>query len=437
MGDIKLKKHIKLVIIKLVFMIFSSYDTIYTMITRPLIRSNIKISPTTFGFYNTPEFMNNTSSTAYNPQFILSNQQTQSYHRTPTINTPFQNNQKSNNTTNEKKSTFSSTDFFNAGLAALALQALNVQNEEDLDELINIGPLINSDETYIQSYPNLALFFKKYRCSSDIERFLKNKDFTSESHPRNKVDISFVLGKLEDQNLALYIKQSKIDRIINQERLRSYLKATGLNYKFKVVNECLSCLNDHIFTVISPKVTASSVDKRLSLKELKDLIKIMLDTNFVDWQIGDNIIQDQNDNIVFVDTEDRSFNAKFLYDKKNLVEWQLKTIISRDLEKFDEQAQAWIKIQFDILNNPEGWMSRIFNLKGFRSSDFWHPHELQYQNLVNNFYENITYDTDLNFEQVKIELELLRKKQNDKAKQDEKLDKQTMLHQRKLMLTNQ
>jgi len=104
-----------------------------------------------------------------------------------------------------------------------------------------------------------------------------------------------------------FIKGSEVDRIINAERMKKYLKVNGLD-SFKVASEFVRH-EGGLPCVVSEEIEIGDQEKKISLKELQQIVKIMEDTGYCDWQFGANLVRDVDGKLVFVDLEDLSFGV--------------------------------------------------------------------------------------------------------------------------------
>lgn len=129
-----------------------------------------------------------------------------------------------------------------------------------------------------EKYPEFSKFVKKYRCSKEVE------DNQNEHH----------------------LKGSDIERIINAERMKRCIEKNKLHH-LRVADKCLCQTDLGKLEVLSQNVEFKKYNRKtkLSLNEVKDLVKLAEETGFRDW-IG-NFDWDVNDQITFYDTESNSY----------------------------------------------------------------------------------------------------------------------------------
>ena len=381
---------------------------------------------------------------------------------------------------------FSSAKFFLALLASLGLTSQRSYADEEKERAINVGELLNKRKVDAALYPELTKFIKKYSCAQDIDaraqRVLWSKNYMnnvgdgshdqsfskdlwsnlndvyawhlSEIGKREKkseqqqiIDLNPILkqggffnaqslgGKggfiptsgtlFNDVSSDFFIKGSSIDRIINAERMNKYLKDNKL-HGFKVATECLTC-KDGSINVVSEKIKIGDQDKKMSLQEVQNLVKISEDTGYWDWQFGRNVMRDVEGRLVFVDTEDISYNP--MADKNSvhipvISESQIVLIkgdkakrivrLGMSIADIEEDAQRWLQSKingygFEEFENQQRALFQGEDLNEERrknlmksAMDFMKKIADQ-EGVVIPLSENSQYDTDIDFEQVKRE----------------------------------
>ena len=393
---------------------------------------------------------------------------------------------------------FSSAKFFLALLASLGLTSQRSYADEEKERAINVGELLNKRKVDAALYPELTKFIKKYSCAQDIDaraqRVLWSKNYMnnvgddshdqsfsknlgsnlndvdarrlSEIRKREKkseqqqiLDLNPILkqggffnaqslgGKggfiptsgtlFNDVSSDFFIKGSSIDRIINAERMNKYLKDNKL-HGFKVATECLTC-KDGSINVVSEKIKIGDQDKKMSLQEVQNLVKISEDTGYWDWQFGRNVMRDVEGRLVFVDTEDISYNPVGLFDNMKFIGiteqdlfflkgnkgiriafmltlidnmeqeagiWFIKKLMHYSFEHIKNQLLASFGNELQIVLNQDQ-QELVLNEQQQKESmklivDFVERFNA-WEGVVIPLSEKSQYDTDIDFEQVKRE----------------------------------
>ena len=223
------------------------------------------------------------------------------------------------------------------GGGALAASMTNTAHADNQEQSVDISGLLdldrNLDSVDVILYPDLAQFIKKYSCSFDLgkrsefvqatQNYFQGLDEQKITPYQNSAmyqqagffnrngagrhNFSAVSGNLVPvaHETQFFIKGSEIDRVINAERLKVYLKKKGF-HNFKVAPECLHYTGQSV-EILSPAIKLGNQDKKISLDEIQKIWQIAVDTGYWDWQFGRNWMRDHQDNLVCVDTEDISF----------------------------------------------------------------------------------------------------------------------------------
>jgi hypothetical protein len=191
--------------------------------------------------------------------------------------------------------------------------------------------------------------------------FHKNTHSDTYGHPHHKGIYSrngytpASASLCDDSASKFYIKGESIDRIINGQRMKHYLEKNKL-HNFKVAQEYINNQGKKLI-VISEQVRTAKKYKPISLPIIQQMVKIAQETGYADWQVGYNLLEDDQGNYVFVDLEDHAFN--FLTPKDN--DWSNEQLMLEALESvqrstqdfehrqginiMDDQAQAWIDMK--------------------------------------------------------------------------------------------
>ncbi len=201
----------------------------------------------------------------------------------------------------------------------------------------------------------LDLFLERYAPPADLCVFI-------EQNKENKRLGWGTFGKL--QGFPGIFKKGKgvfgIERLINAERLRKCIEIHNL-FCLKVPRKYVYRINDEIF-VFAECIGGGSVgnnvsNRDLTLEEIKQLTILIEETGFSDIH-SDNIIRDNENKLVFIDTESKSFSMG----------WGLKSkcieLLSQGFRggfgeyfigkgKMTTEAQAWLKTRhLELLNGP-------------------------------------------------------------------------------------
>lgn len=302
--------------------------------------------------------------------------------------------------------------FYNLRILILAQLTSVISSMDSTADKISSSTIkqVNLDKKETDIYPCLerAKFLKKYQCSLDLEKKsdfmiagqdyfnrLKNAPVSDEEIAQDYLDtIKYdsvwhshrpyeiarnnpmytragffnqnrgpgvngyipVSGSLVDNSAPkFYIKGSSIDRIINAQRMNEYLKNKKFN-NFKVAPEYLNNQGDCVI-VISEQIKTTKKYKKLSLPIIKQMVQITEETGYTDWQVGYNLLEDDQGNYVFVDTENESFGLLFpSLESRTPQEWKVYALqcvarstgtfkSHRGIDLIDDEAKSWIEMQ--------------------------------------------------------------------------------------------
>ncbi len=305
------------------------------------------------------------------------------------------------------------TSMFATFMATMAAAKQQADIDKEEEQSVDTVALLDKKSLDARVYPELAKFIQKYSCSLDLEtranfvsagndyfNSLKTKspsDFeVAKNNPMYQKAGFFnrsIAGKGEfiptsgdifkgSTSSEFFIKGSEIDRIINAQRMMVYLKVNKLN-NFKVVSECLMHSGKSM-SVVSNKIDIGNQRKKLSLRDVQQLVKITEDTGYCDWQFGRNVICDSQGKFVFVDTEDVSFLWWF---NDVTIRHVLMLLMLNSSLIMEKTALDWLKMKIEF-------------------SD-------KYNDGILSLSENIQYDAaiGIDFEQVKREFELFKEAQ--------------------------
>ncbi len=270
------------------------------------------------------------------------------------------------------------------GAAVAASMGYNTAYVDAQDEPVDVSGLLDLDSNLDSVdkilYPDLSQFLQRYSCSLDLnkraefiqatENYFQGLDqkqvmlyqnsqmyqragFFNKDGGKGRHRFSAVSGNLVPvaHETEFFIKGSEIDRVINAERLKAYLRRKGFD-NFKVASECLHYTGQSV-EILSPAIKLGNQDKKLSLQEVQQILQIAQDTGYWDWQFGRNLIRDHNNHLVFVDTEDLSFSCgkempSFIPNEIRRSKLQmLLTLFPTYTNSMDDEAIQWVEKQFD------------------------------------------------------------------------------------------
>ena len=274
-------------------------------------------------------------------------------------------------------------------------------------------------------YPNLAKFVKKFHCSFGDEMQARLVMNYQQCNGKTRVEH----GHCEFQGgPTIFTKGESIERIINAERMKKVFEQNKL--------DCLRVPDKYIFDegaflcVVASKVHFGDQRKKITLKEIQQLVKLSFETGYRDWQFGDNVKRDIDGKLVFVDTEDMSYAGR-TYMKPGVSKSSLFFgIIGRHsglLENVDEDAKAWLKMKKDSMVSERQFWSLIkhnlllvdqykkrdacfanLDIQFFNDMNFFTSVKNRYRDIfdetpeeVKSLSYNSQYDADIDFEQVK------------------------------------
>ena len=244
-----------------------------------------------------------------------------------------------------------------AGLAA-GIAGNQVAHADD-EDMIDIHELYDEASIDAKLYPELANFLKKYRCSDEFQirvqrsiwyqNHYSKKNLWGEGHHGFQPSSGLLYKGYASE---FFIKGSEIDRIINAERMKKIIELNKFDC-LGVADKCLA-FDGNSLCVVSKKIKLGDQAKKISLKEVKQLFKFAFETGYWDLQLGRNIIRDIDGKLVFVDTEDVSYNCRIspgnynaLFDRKvNLIHYLL-----RYTYFMDNDAKKWLRVEYSKLQN--------------------------------------------------------------------------------------
>ena len=150
-------------------------------------------------------------------------------------------------------------------------------------------------------YPEFAKFVKKYRCSPKIERQIHK-------HENNKTSTYGHPLVQEYRSIPFYNKGNSIDRIINAERTKKVIESHQLD-SIGVPDKCLCHMYGNVWNVVAKKVNRSRDRSKISLREAEQLKIIAEEIFYSDFHNG-NIVRNDQNKLMIIDTEDRSFASE-------------------------------------------------------------------------------------------------------------------------------
>lgn len=207
-----------------------------------------------------------------------------------------------------------------------------------------------------------------------------------------------------------------ISRIVNAIRMKKIIekyRLTNLNVADKILDEnSIFYLDENQVRIPYLALLVQRIKccpkRKFSLIDIQQIAKLTEETGFSDWAGNslDNIIFDENDKIVFIDTEDKSFanpvtGMSAEYENDSLTIKQDKKVsgcrflylthLHRLYPMMETEAQVWYLNRInELINTPEG---------------------LDYQPAI---YDNTQYDdSEINLQEVKKEWRSLGKSRQD------------------------
>ncbi len=207
-------------------------------------------------------------------------------------------------------------------------------------------------EQEIQDEALLARFFDKYAPPADVCTFIEeNKEFFL-SEDDKKVP-----------GYPLFLKDSDVTRLINAQRLRSCIKKHNADC-FEVAQKYAYNLDESL-TILAEYIEPECKFLNFSLKEIQQLTLLSEETGFSDLSLFPrvNIIRNSSNKLVFIDTEDCSFNPHWkihnipAYCKAQFTARLLDGLqdYSKKPHKLDTEVLEWLRKRVDVLkNSPEG-----------------------------------------------------------------------------------
>lgn len=156
------------------------------------------------------------------------------------------------------------------------------------------------------------------------------------------------------RNSTKYVIKSGIDRVINAQRAKRCIEQNGWKF-LTIADKCFVCKKRDC-AVIATRVSAQSVPV-FSLSEIKELVAFTEATGYQDWGVlikngySANVLRDiESGKLVFIDTEDKSFEVFFAETKYDCVELFLN--VMRHLMTPD--AIKWVESRLeDLKGNDE------------------------------------------------------------------------------------
>lgn len=360
------------------------------------------------------------------------------------------------------------------GAGAVAATMNNIAYAQAQDQPVDISGLLNLDRELDSVdailYPDLAQFIKTYSCSFDLgkrsefvqatKNYFKDLDdkqikpyqnskmyqqagfFNRDKQGRHQ--FSAVSGNLVPvaNETQFFIKGSEIDRVINAERLKSYLRRKGFG-NFKVASECLHYTGQSV-EILSPLIKLGNQDTKISLDEVKQILQIAQDTGYWDWQFGKNLMRDHLGHLVFVDTEDISFSCgKEIPLSLSGIDEMRRSKIDKIVQIFmsyqdamNDEAKNWLQEQLnnygvlDILQGPlDNESHQLFLQRSVAKRDQLNKELGLIEHLLP---EDSRYDRSSNFEKVKEQFERYQQEQRLAKEQKESKNQVGVLDQSSL-----
>lgn len=176
------------------------------------------------------------------------------------------------------------------------LLSLSAEEQQLVVDLVNeeLAYKASSGEQLI----NLKIFLEKYSCTSAVMAEIKNS--------------------------SKYVIKNGIDRIINAQRAKKCIEVHGWRH-ISIADKCLVCKKRDC-AVIATRVDAQTVSV-FSFDEVKELVAFAEVTGYQDWGVliqkgySANVLKDmKTEKLVFIDTEDKSFEVFFATSKYDCVE---------------------------------------------------------------------------------------------------------------------
>ncbi len=277
----------------------------------------------------------------------------------------------------------------------------------------------------------LELFDKKYAPPIHIIKLIeKNKNHIIDLYNSAKKG-SFASGAIKGAIKGIVIKGVKggdnevIERIINAERIRNYIKKYNL--------DMLSVPNKYIYKINGKRLLfTEEIERNLLLsneKKLFDLIVIqqltkIAEIGFTDWGDGfRNVIQSKNGKFVFIDMDNISFEGEDCLKRKfklNIPVYskaQYVCALMNQQEFMTNEAKEWIsgRLNFLLKYYEEEYKEEYKKIRQAEENYYKAYLEKSYEERMNQdnykfipyfFNSPITFsteydDSEINFEEVK------------------------------------
>lgn len=152
------------------------------------------------------------------------------------------------------------------------------------------------------------------------------------------------------KNSTKYVMKSGIDRVINAQRAKKCIEQNGWDL-LSVADKCLACKKRDCI-VIATRVHAQSVPV-FSFDEVKQLVAFTEATGYQDWGVlikngySANVLRDiSSGKLVFIDTEDKSFEVFFAETKFDCVEMflgSMRHLMTPDAIRWVEERLKYLK----------------------------------------------------------------------------------------------
>lgn len=224
-------------------------------------------------------------------------------------------------------------------------------------------------------YPNFANFIAKFGCSEDIQQLAQTNSHNIKSVYPEGCFMPDYMNKFMFQTIPYVKKHLDISRVKNAYRLEKVIKLLGLNH-LRVPKKCI-IQDDGKWFILAEKIDLKPLYP-FTLDEIKKLVKIVEETGFSDW--GKNIARDQDNSLVFIDTEDLSFTRGGAVDEKSKADI-LKYGFYSGIDEMEPKAVAWLKHKIEELKDVRFNQFLCFDIQYDDSSINFEKASIEYQEL--------------------------------------------------------
>lgn len=159
-----------------------------------------------------------------------------------------------------------------------------------------------------------------------------------------------------------------VDRVILAEKLKKFIEQNNLD-QLDVAAKYVYPLEDQngsvrwrVFSEMVPSLEKGFEGKKITLKELQQLIKVSEDFTYADWHDG-NLIRSTDGKLVFVDTESEAFCSDFIHRRTGREFWWLE-----QAECFDKDACEYLGQRKKSLSVHKSGLQNTNKLKEASSS---------------------------------------------------------------------